>query len=199
MPTYKVTRTKIIPKENPNNPRTITKEEFARLVASIKKSPEFLEVRRIIVNKEGEIIGGNQRWKAALEAGMKKEDIPIYEVDWSKEKQSEFTIKDNLHSGQWDWDILANEYETTELQDWGLNVWTGDSLFNFEAEVNEVIDEAVEPTHTAEGYTMFEIVMLIENKRKFIETITSIKEKFKTDKTEEALMILINTYNNANK
>jgi len=60
--------------------------------------------------------------KAAQEAGLK--EVPVYIASWEEAKHKEFIIKDNLAFGEWDWDILANEWDATELKEWGLDVWT---------------------------------------------------------------------------
>ncbi len=106
-------------KPNPNNPRLIKDDKFKKLVDSIKEDPEFLEAREIIVNKDYIILGGNMRYKAAKEAGIT--EVPVKMVDWSEEKQRRFIIKDNVSGGEWDWDILANEWEAEELEAWGLD------------------------------------------------------------------------------
>lgn len=107
-------------KSNPNNPRIIKDDKFNQLVESINNFPEMRDVRPIVVNKEMIILGGNMRWKAMQEAGVK--EVPIIIVDWHEEKQNEFVIKDNIGYGEWDWDILANEWDSNKLNDWGLNV-----------------------------------------------------------------------------
>jgi len=108
-------------KLNPNNPRLIKDEKFKKLVRSIKDFPEMLEIRPIVVNKDMIILGGNMRYKASVEAGLK--EIPIIIADLSEEKQREFLIKDNISGGDWDWNILANEWDETEISEWGLDVW----------------------------------------------------------------------------
>lgn len=80
----------------------------------------MLEKRPIIVNKDFMVLGGNMRLKACLEAGMK--DVPVMVADWSEEKQREFIIKDNVSGGEWDWDVLANEWDAEQLTEWGLDV-----------------------------------------------------------------------------
>ena len=81
-------------KLNENNPRIIRDNNFKRLVKSIKDFPEMLEIRPIVVNKEMTILGGNMRYKACVEAGIK--EIPIIIADnLSKEQEREFLIKDN--------------------------------------------------------------------------------------------------------
>ena len=106
-------------KPNPNNPRLIKDDKFKKLVDSIKEDPEFLEAREIVVNKDHMILGGNMRYKAAKEAGIT--EVPVKIVDWSEEKQRRFIIKDNVSGGEWDWDILANEWDAEELEAWGLD------------------------------------------------------------------------------
>jgi len=107
---------------NPNNPRKLDKAKFAKLVQSIKDFPEMLEKRPIVV-ADGVILGGNMRHKAAIAAGLK--EIPIIDAsDWTQEQRDQFIIKDNLSFGEWDWDILANEWDASQLEDWGLDVWT---------------------------------------------------------------------------
>jgi ParB-like chromosome segregation protein Spo0J len=107
-------------KPNPTNPRTIKDENFKKLVQSIKDFPELLDARPLILNKDHIILGGNMRFKAAKEAGLT--EVPVKIVDWSEEKQREFIIKDNVSGGEWDWDVLANEWDTEQLDEWGLDV-----------------------------------------------------------------------------
>lgn len=108
-------------KVNPNNPRLIKDDKFKKLVKSIQEFPEMLNIRPIVVNTDMVILGGNMRYKACVEAGLKT--IPVIVVDLSEDKQKEFLIKDNVSGGEWDWDILANEWNTEELKEWGLDVW----------------------------------------------------------------------------
>jgi ParB-like chromosome segregation protein Spo0J len=101
-------------KPNPNNPRLIKDDKFKKLVQSI------LNKRPIVVNKDMIVLGGNMRLKACIEAGMK--DVPVIVADWSEEQQREFIIKDNVSGGEWDWDVLANEWDVDQLTEWGLDV-----------------------------------------------------------------------------
>lgn len=108
-------------KNNSNNPRLIKDDKFKKLVQSIKDFPEMLNIRPIVVNEDMVILGGNMRYKACLEAGLK--EVPIIKVDGlTEEKQREFIIKDNVSGGEWDWDMLANEWESEQLEEWGLDV-----------------------------------------------------------------------------
>lgn len=107
---------------NPNNPRVIKDDKFAKLVRSIKEFPKMLEIRPIVVNSDMIVLGGNMRLKACKEAGLK--EVPIILADnLTEEEQKQFIIKDNVGFGEWDWDMLANEWEPELLEDWGLEVW----------------------------------------------------------------------------
>ena len=107
-------------KPNPNNPHVLKDDKFKKLVQSLKDFPEMANVRPIVVNTEMIVLGGNMRLRAMQEAGWKK--APVQIVDWSIEKQNEFIIKDNVGFGEWDWDVLANEWNESELTEWGLDL-----------------------------------------------------------------------------
>ena len=107
-------------KVNPNNPRLIKDEKFAKLVKSIKDFPEMLNIRPIVVNQDMMILGGNMRFKACKEAGLK--EIPVIVTDLTEDQQREFLIKDNTSGGEWDWEILANEWDSEQLEEWGVDV-----------------------------------------------------------------------------
>ena len=115
-------------KSNTANPRIIKDGKFKQLVQSIKEFPEMLELRPIVVNADMVVLGGNMRLKACIDAGLK--EVPIIIADSLDEaKQKEFIIKDNVGFGEWDWNVLANEWEVEELAAWGL-----DLPFDFEDE-----------------------------------------------------------------
>ena len=108
-------------KPNGSNPRIIKDAKFKQLVQSIQEFPEMLELRPIIVNADMVILGGNMRYKACMDAGIK--EIPIMIADSLDEaKQKEFIVKDNVGFGEWDWDVLANEWDVEELAHWGLDL-----------------------------------------------------------------------------
>jgi len=108
-------------KANPNNPRVIKDDKFAKLVQSIKDFPKMLEIRPIVVNSDMIVLGGNMRLKACKEAGLKEVSIIMAE-DLTEEQQKEFIIKDNVSGGEWDWSMLANEWDSEDLDKWGLDV-----------------------------------------------------------------------------
>jgi ParB-like chromosome segregation protein Spo0J len=108
-------------KVNPNNPRLIRDDKFAKLVQSIKDLPQMLEIRPIVVNTDMVVLGGNMRLKACKEAGLK--EVPIIIADnLTEEQQREFLIKDNVSGGEWDWTIIQSEWDAEELDKWGLDV-----------------------------------------------------------------------------
>ena len=108
-------------KPNPNNPRLIKDEKFAKLVKSIKEFPQMLELRPIVVNDDMIVLGGNMRLKACKEAGLK--EVPIIKASsLTPEQQREFIIKDNVGFGEWDWELIANEWDAEQLTDWGLDI-----------------------------------------------------------------------------
>lgn len=108
-------------KSNPNNPRIIKDDKFKKLVASIKEFPQMLNIRPIVVNDEMIVLGGNMRLKACIEAGLKEVAI-IKASDLTLEQQNEFIIKDNVGFGEWNWDDLANSWDTEQLTEWGLDI-----------------------------------------------------------------------------
>lgn len=109
-------------KGNKANPRIIKDAKFYKLVESLQNFPEMLEKRPIVVNEDMVVLGGNMRLKACKHAGLKEVWIDIAE-GWTQEKQDEFTIKDNVNFGEWDWEALGNDWKEADLDDWGLDVW----------------------------------------------------------------------------
>ena len=108
-------------KSNPNNPRIIKDDKFHKLVKSIKEFPKMLEIRPIVVNQDMIVLGGNMRLKASKEAGMKEVFI-VKADDLTEEEQKQFIIKDNVGFGEWDWDMIANEWDADEVEEWGLDI-----------------------------------------------------------------------------
>ena len=106
---------------NPDNPRIIKDDKFKKLVKSIQDFPQMLEIRPIVVNDEMVVLGGNMRLKACQEAGLKQ--IPVIKASsLTLEQQKEFIIKDNVGFGEWDWDVIANEWDVEKVTEWGLDV-----------------------------------------------------------------------------
>ena len=108
-------------KTNPKNPRLIKDDKFKKLVKSIQEFPQMLELRPIVVDENNIVLGGNMRLKACIEVGLKEVFI-VKAEDLTEQQKDEFIVKDNVGFGEWDWDILANEWDTEKLQDWGLDL-----------------------------------------------------------------------------
>lgn len=142
--TVKISEVKV----NPNNPRLIKDDKFKRLVQSVKDFPEMLNIRPIVVNKDMIILGGNMRFKACKEAGLK--EVPIIITDLTEEQQKEFLIKDNVSGGEWNWDILANEWDADDLKDWGLDL---------PLDYNEVLEAEEDDFEVPEGGIETDIVL----------------------------------------
>lgn len=130
-------------KNNPNNPRLIKDDKFKKLVASINSFPEMLEKRPIVVDEDLMVLGGNMRLKASAEAGLKEVWIDIAE-GWSEEQKAEFIIKDNVGFGDWDWDILANEWDNEKLNEWGLDVWQPETDVDYSILDEEDVSQQLE-------------------------------------------------------
>ena len=141
-----ITTTKLTDiKSNPNNPRIIKDDKFKKLVASIKEFPQMLSLRPIVVNDDMIILGGNMRLKACKEAGLK--EVPVIKAsDLNEEQQKAFIIKDNVGYGEWDWDMLANEWDAEDLVEWGLDVpvFDVDDLGTAEEDDFDVPDGGIE-------------------------------------------------------
>jgi len=125
-------------KTNPNNPRVIKDDNFKKLVQSVKDFPKMLKIRPIVVNDDMIVLGGNMRLKACKEAGLK--EVPIIKAsELTEDEQKQFIIKDNVSGGEWDWEMLASEWDGEQLEEWGLDVPT----FMIDDTIND-IDEVDE-------------------------------------------------------
>jgi len=108
-------------KSNPDNPRVIRDDKFKKLVKSIQEFPEMLRIRPIVVNSDMIVLGGNMRLRACKEAGLTEIYI-IQASELTEEQQKQFVIKDNASFGEWNWEVLANEWDANNLGDWGIDV-----------------------------------------------------------------------------
>jgi hypothetical protein len=128
---------------NSENPRVIRDNKYLKLVTSIKDFPEMLKLRPIVVNKDMVILGGNMRFKAAIEAGLKEVWV-LKATELTKEQEKEFIVKDNVGFGEWDWDILANTWDTKQLKDWGLDVWQPEEAIDYSVLDEIDLDDEIE-------------------------------------------------------
>ena len=123
-------------KTNPKNPRLIKDDKFRKLVKSIQEFPQMLELRPIVVDENNIVLGGNMRLKACKEAGMKEVYI-VKAENLTELQKDEFIVKDNVGFGEWDWDIIANEWDTEKLEEWGLDLPVDLSVTELEAEEDD--------------------------------------------------------------
>ena len=132
---------------NPKNPRYIKDDRFRLLVKNIKEFPKMMKLRPIIIDDTGMILGGNMRYLAMKELGYK--DIPEGWVkkadDLTEEEREKFKILDNIPFGDWDNDILANEWDLGDLKSLGLELPDIEMDVDPEEEINEKeVDENME-------------------------------------------------------
>ena len=117
-------------KPNESNPRIIKEAKFKKLVKSIKEFPEMLDLRPIVIDEENVILGGNMRYKACIEAGVKEVPVKIAK-GLTEEQKKEFIVKDNVGFGDWDWDSLGNEWDNVKLGEWGMDVWQPEEAVDY--------------------------------------------------------------------
>jgi len=111
----------------PSNPRFINDTEFQSLKDSAKGFPEMLEIRDIAVyplNGKYIVLGGNMRFRACVDLGYKEVFCVVLPENMPIEKLKEFAIKDNSDGwyGKYDWDKIANEWDTELLTGWGMKI-----------------------------------------------------------------------------
>ena len=172
---------------NENNPRFIKDHKFKKLVTSIKEFPEMLKLRPIVVNSDMVVLGGNMRLKACKEAGLK--EVWILKADELTEaQQREFIVKDNVGFGEWDWDLLANEWDMDNLDKWGMDLpvlkdLKESDLFDIEipfykpSEIKPEINELANLDKTKSLIKKIELLKIDEN----LKEILKIRASFFTD------------------
>jgi ParB-like chromosome segregation protein Spo0J len=125
-------------KANPNNPRLIKDDKFKKLVKSISEFPKMMELRPIVIDSEGMILGGNMRFKALQE--LKYKEVPdewIKRADeLTEEEKKRFIIADNVGFGDWDFDLLT-DWDSDKLTEWGLEFPIYDNSINDIEQVDE--------------------------------------------------------------
>ena len=164
-------------KPNEKNPRYISESQFDKLKKSLKEAPWMLNYKPIIVDDQNIILAGNMRHKAALAIGLKQ--IPVLRAsDLSEKQKAELIVKDNLSFGQWEWDTLANEWDTSELVGWGMDEYyfgTEDKKITFDDEEEEAPAKVGESKPDAKitdtGYVRFEVVLREEFKKTVVNVL----------------------------
>ena len=200
---------------NPLNPRTISDEKYKRLLKSVKEAPWMLKLRPIVVNKDGVIIGGNQRYRACCEAGLKHVWV-IWADKISDQEAKRFVLRDNIDFGRWDIEIIRKNYTTSELLNYGLDM---DLMERKAAEADELIkppppmgdDEVEEPEIDEDEFeehnknfndnSIKQIVFQLPTElyEEALKDLDNISKELDLDDNSEVLLHLINFYEERNE
>lgn len=121
------------------NPRKMTAKENADLTESLEKFG-FVEIP--VINTDGTILAGHQRVRIACDLYGRDYtvDVRVPNRTLTEEEEKEYNIRSNKNTGSWDWDKLANEFDTTELINWGFENWEIGFSKETKAEKNKEID-----------------------------------------------------------
>ncbi len=127
---------------NPDNPRLIKDKKFKTLCKSIKDFPRMLELRPIVIDDNNVILGGNMRLEALKQNGYT--ELPDGYVkracELTEAQKKEFIVKDNVPFGEWDMDLLANNFDDKDLLDWGLD----NSDFGFDSGDDNIKEKEID-------------------------------------------------------
>lgn len=163
-------------KDVPKNPRFIKDERYEALKKSIEDDPEMLQLRELVAydnNGELVVILGNMRYRAMKELGYKDAPVKVLQAETDAKKLRAYIQKDNIAFGQNDWDLLGNEWDVEELQDFGLEC---EFLENEDdIDLDEMFDkeEEKEKDEDTEEKTL---ILTIEIPQSFSEQIEDIKK-----------------------
>lgn len=145
----------------PSNPRQWTQTDIDRLAKSLQETPELFVARPLIVYPyAGEyiILGGNLRYEGAKKNKMKDVPVHILAEDLSLEKLKEIVIKDNGSFGEWDMDMLANEWDDIDFEEWGLPSWMNVNTGDFEEIDNLEIESVSKAGESKSGFSAITFV-----------------------------------------
>lgn len=158
----------------PRNPRKISKKNLEKLKKSVQDAPEMLRLRELIVVPHGDqfvVIAGNQRLEAAKAVGMSALPCKVLPADTDPAKLREYAIKDNLPFGEDDWEVIREEWNAAELEEWGMNL---QGLPNGDGYSKKVQSPIYEPSEVVPS------VEMLFNSDKYNELIKGI-QKIKSD------------------
>lgn len=115
------------------NPRTISEKAFKELEQSVDTLGNF---EPLVINIDGTVIAGNQRLRLETKKGNNEVDVYVPERELSEEEVKKIGVISNRHSGEWDMDILANEFEDILKE---LNL---DELLPSDLNLEEIADDS---------------------------------------------------------
>jgi hypothetical protein len=159
----------------PKNPRLIKDAKFEKLKKSIEDNPEMLGMREVLVYPHGSkfvIIGGNMRFQACKDLGFTEVPCKVLEKDTTAEQLRAITIKDNVGFGEHDWELLANEWDSVELEDWGLDV----PNIGVELDSNEFGEDFTLPDGDKAPFQQMTFTLADEQAEQIKNAISDIKE-----------------------
>jgi len=170
------------------NPRQLTEKQHKELTDSLQK---FGFVDPVLVNKnkarKNIIIGGHQRVKVATMLGIEK--VPCVELDLNEEQEKELNVRLNKNTGEWDWDMLANNFDTDELLDWGFAEQELGVDSNLTFDVTNNYNETIEYPEDAEAshVRMIQLFLNDETEPVFKKMELELREKFGTDNVTDTV------------
>lgn len=180
--------------ESEYNPRQLSEKQYEDLKTSLQ---EFGFVDPVIVNKNPKrkniIIGGHQRFKVAQMLGMKK--IPCVELDLDLKKEQELNVRLNKNTGEWDFDVLANHFEETELLNWGfveqeLGIKKADLEFIATSEDKKLL-EYPEDLNDSE-IRLIQLFFTAGQRKTFDNWIENLKTKYNTKNPTDTVVAFLN-------
>jgi ParB-like chromosome segregation protein Spo0J len=104
-------------KNHPKNPRKMSKHDAEHLQKSLQK---FGLIDKPIINTDNKIIGGHQRVSVLKKMGIEEIECYVPDLYLSDGEVDELNIRLNRAHGDFDWDILANDFESADLLEWGF-------------------------------------------------------------------------------
>ena len=155
--------------------------------------PEMLELRPMVVDEDMIVLGGNMRLRACMELGI--QEVPVVKaLGLTEEQKKEFVIKDNAAFGEWDWDLLANEWEITDLSDWGLDIPA--SYFDDDVEPVFDMDELDKALDTYINAKVKQITMYFDNQQYeyALAKLQEIMEERELESNTDVIIALLEEY-----
>ena len=182
---------------NPKNPRLIKDEKYKLLLHSVKVSPAFMLMNPIKVDLDNMILCGNMRYKACMELQKKVVPVEVFTKEHAEinnkarreegikeatyeEQCLEYIIKDNVSFGEHDWDILGNDWEEQDLEDWGMDVWTKSTGIEDLMETDLDLTEDFDPIGESAG--MQRVVFIFDGEEEAASYLTSQNIEYKKRK-----------------
>lgn len=171
-------------KINPQNPRRIKDKAFIKLKNKIKRFPQMLAKRPIVYDSSdgNMILGGNRRYDAVM-ALLKENAIelkPEYLSDaaeWTKAQKREFIVTDNISDGDWNYDLLGDQYEAPELEEWGLELPKYFNPANTEEDTPPGLSDQPAKSKLGELYQLGQHRLLCGDATKHEDAVMLMKDK----------------------